>query len=127
MQGLILDACIGITFGNAGRLELVSGLRSGRVVIGRRALMEITRAPARDAVHAAVDAGEIPIEAIDLSDAREQAALAKFDARRAFQRRSGRSGSSGSRSPKPRSCCASWIRDRVCAPVSPPAVRLSKT
>jgi hypothetical protein len=86
-RGSIFDACIGITFGNVARLNLVTGLRSGRVVIGRRALMEITRAPARDAVHAAVDAGEILIEAIDLRDAREQAALAKFDARRAFQGR----------------------------------------
>jgi predicted nucleic acid-binding protein len=85
--GLILDACIGITFGNAGRIDLLTGLQTAQVVIGRRALSEIRKPPARDALRAAVDAGGILVKTIDLSDVREQAALARFDARRAFQGR----------------------------------------
>lgn len=84
---LVVDACLGITFGSAGRLELLTRLGGYRVVIGARALAEIRRPPASTAIRAAVTAREITVESINLDDPGERRALADWDARTAFRGR----------------------------------------
>lgn len=84
---LVLDACLAITFGNVGRLDLVAGLRAHRVVIAARAAAEVRRPPADQALRAAIASGEIVVEAVDLANGQEQQALAEYDARPAFRGR----------------------------------------
>lgn len=84
---VVIDACLAITFGNAGALDVVSQLRLHRVVIARRAFGEILREPALGALQAAVSSGVIVIETIDLSVPAEQDALVRFDTRPAFTNR----------------------------------------
>jgi predicted nucleic acid-binding protein len=83
----VIDACLAITFGNVGRLEVLTQLVRHRVVISARALAEIRRPPASGAIQAAIAAQEITIEAVDLNDPGERQALANFDQRPAFRGR----------------------------------------
>lgn len=84
---LLIDACLGITFGGSGQLGILTGLRRHRVAIAATALAEIRRPPASEAVRQAIHRGEIGVEAIDTGVPAELAALARFDARAAFQGR----------------------------------------
>lgn len=82
----MLDACLVITFGGAGRLDLIAG-GERRVVIAARAGEEVVRPPARPRLEEALDAGAIEVESIDLDVADEQDALARYDADPAFRDR----------------------------------------
>jgi len=84
---LVVDACILITFGNASALDLITGIQRYRVATSARVVVEVSQPPARDEVEAAIRAGSLPIEAIDLSNDREQSALQRFDSRPAFKNR----------------------------------------
>jgi hypothetical protein len=84
---LVLDACLVITFGNAGRLDLVTDLTRYRVTVSSRATREVTRPPAHDALWQALDDGGIRSVSVDLSVPEEQDALARFDAMPAFRGR----------------------------------------
>lgn len=84
---IVLDACMIISFGNAGRLDLVDTLRLDRVCVSARARSEVIRDPARAAMEASVAAGRICVESIDLEDVTEQEALQAYDARPAFRGR----------------------------------------
>lgn len=88
VQGtVVIDACLAITFGNVDALAIVSGLRLHRVVIAERAAGEVTRPPASTALSHEIGRGTIIVETIDISDAGEQGALARFDAMPAFRNR----------------------------------------
>jgi predicted nucleic acid-binding protein len=87
VSAVIADACFLITFGNAGALGVVTSLQAHRILVSARSLGEVTKAPAHTALHAALAAGTIAVESIDLEDAAEQGALARFDARIAFRNR----------------------------------------
>jgi predicted nucleic acid-binding protein len=84
---LVLDACLIITFGSAGRLDLLSEAPVGRVIVAARACAEVKRPPARDLLRQAVSEGRIHREAIDLEQQAEQEAFARFNARPAFRDR----------------------------------------
>lgn len=83
---LLLDTCILITFGNAGRLDLITGLKAWEPVTSGRVLGELTKPPGAD-VRALVDAGAIGRTALDPENPEEQAALVRFDAEPAFRGR----------------------------------------
>jgi hypothetical protein len=76
-----------ITFGSAGHLQLVLDAELVSPAIGARAMREVAREPARTAVHEAVKAGRLQIQAIDLTKGDEVKALARFDADPAFRGR----------------------------------------
>ena len=84
---VILDACIVISFANAGYFAIVAELRAHPLCIGVRTRSEVIRDPARAALDAAIQSGRIAVESIDLSQPREQSALATFDSRPAFRNR----------------------------------------
>lgn len=84
---LVADACLVITFGSAGRLDVLTQLAEHRVVIAARALAEVRRLPASAAIRAAISAGEIALESVDLDASDESRMLAHFDARAAFRGR----------------------------------------
>jgi hypothetical protein len=84
---VIADACLFITFGNADVLGLLTELRAHRVLVSGRSLMEVTRPPTLTALQAALAAGTVSAEAIDLGDPAEQEALRRFDSRVAFRNR----------------------------------------
>lgn len=88
VQGtVVIDACLAITFGNASALRVLSGLRVHRVVIAERAVAEVTRPPAQTELSQEIGHGTIVVEAIDVFDAGEQAALVRFDAMAQFRNR----------------------------------------
>lgn len=84
---VVLDACLAITFGNAGALDLVTGIERYDVVIASRAIGEVTRPPASHALREAVEEGRIRSAAVDLSVPEEQDALVRFDTMPAFRGR----------------------------------------
>lgn len=84
---LVLDACVLITFGNAGALDVLLGLSRHALVAPLRVIGEIVRPPARDAVRTAIDNGMLATTSIDLSDPLEQRLLRRFDAMPAFRNR----------------------------------------
>jgi predicted nucleic acid-binding protein len=84
---IVLDACMIISFGNAGRLDLIAGLRLDSVCVSARARAEVVRDPARAAMEASIAAGRLSVISIDLDNAAEQDALRDFDARPAFRGR----------------------------------------
>jgi hypothetical protein len=87
-QGLVLlDACQPITFGRAGRFDLILDLERQAVAIGARASREVVRDPARTRVRSAIEAGALPVESVDLSDPRELSTLRRYDSMAAFQGR----------------------------------------
>ena len=65
---VLLDACQPITFGSAGRFDLILDLKRHAVAIGARASREVVRDPARSLVRTAIEAGVLPVESIDLRD-----------------------------------------------------------
>jgi len=83
---LVVDACLVITFGGTGQLDLVSG-GDHRVVIGKRASAEVIHAPARPQLDAALENGSIDLESVDLDREAEQEALARYDSFVAFRNR----------------------------------------
>lgn len=82
-----MDACLAITFGNASRLDVLTNLSGYRITISARALSEVLKPPARDVLWQAVGDQSIEVETVDLSNAEEQHALARFDALPAFRDR----------------------------------------
>ena len=84
---IILDACILISFGNAGYLHLIDELQHDSVCVSARARLEVIRDPARSAMDASIGAGRLSVTSIDLYDAAEQSALQQYDARAAFRGR----------------------------------------
>jgi len=84
---LVLDACMAITFGNAGALDFITDSSRYRVTIASRAVGEVVRPPACDALEKALVEGQIETISIDLSVSEEQEALVRFDARPAFRGR----------------------------------------
>ena len=84
---VVLDACMVISFGNAGRLDLIDTLRLHCVCVSARARAEVVRDPARAALEASIAAGRLCAEQIDLQNPAEQEALQKYDARPAFRGR----------------------------------------
>jgi hypothetical protein len=84
---LVLDACVAITFGNAARLDLITGLAAYRVAIGARARAEVARDPTAGQLRAAIESGSLSVAAIDLGVPAEAAALAELDRRPAFKGR----------------------------------------
>ncbi len=84
---LVLDACVAITFGNAARLDLLTGMAGWRVAIGARARVEVARDPAAGQLRAAIEDGSLSVAAIDLGVPAEASALADFDRRPAFRGR----------------------------------------
>ena len=84
---VVIDACLAITFGSAGALDVVSKLSLHHVAMAKRAFGEILKQPTLGVLQAAVTSGSIVIESIDLSNSAEQDALVRFDARPAFKNR----------------------------------------
>jgi predicted nucleic acid-binding protein len=84
---IVLDACMIISFGNAGRLDLVDALRLDRVCVSARARSEVVRDPARAAMEASIAADRLCVETIDVENPAEQEALQAYDARAAFRGR----------------------------------------
>jgi len=84
---VVLDACLAITFGNADALHVIMDLTRYRVTIASRAIAEVLRPPASEALVAALDEGRIQKESLDLTVVQEQQALARFDAMPAFRGR----------------------------------------
>jgi predicted nucleic acid-binding protein len=84
---VILDACLIITFGNVGELEVIASLQAYRVAIGSRSRGEVTRSPARAALDSLIASNRIEVQSVDLEKPAEQDALARFDARVAFRNR----------------------------------------
>lgn len=84
---IVLDACMIISFGNAGRLDLIDTLRLDAVCVSARARTEVVRDPARAAMEASIAAGRLVVEAIDLANPVEQDALRVYVARPAFRGR----------------------------------------
>jgi predicted nucleic acid-binding protein len=84
---IVLDACTIISFGNAGRLDLVDALRLERVCVSVRAQSEVVRGTARASMEASIAAGRLGVEAIDVENPAEQEALQLYDARPAFRGR----------------------------------------
>lgn len=84
---IVLDACTIISFGNAGRLDLIDGLQLDSVCVSARARVEVVRDPARVAMEASIAAGRLSVVSIDLENPAEQDALRDFDARPAFRGR----------------------------------------
>lgn len=82
-----LDSCLLITLGNAGELGLVLANPRLTVLVGSRALGEVVRPPASDALTGAVANGTLGMEAVDLDNAAEAGELARFDAMPAFRGR----------------------------------------
>ena len=83
----MLDACILITFGNAGALEIITGLLRHPVMTTSRSVREVTKQPATSAVHDAVSDGTLQVTAIDLNNRVEQENLRRFDSLTAFRGR----------------------------------------
>lgn len=81
------DACIMITFGNVGALGVLTDLQCYQVITCPRAIAEVTRPPASEAVRQAVHDGTICVESIDLTDPVEQANLQRFDSHPGFRGR----------------------------------------
>lgn len=84
---VVLDACMVISFGNAGRFDLIDTLREDRVCVSARARSEIMRDPARAAMEASIASGRLCAEQIDVENPAEQEALQRYDARPAFRGR----------------------------------------
>lgn len=84
---IVLDACTIISFGNAGRLDLIDTLQPHRVCVSARARSEVVRDPARAAMEASIAAGRLCVEAIEVENPAEQEALQTYDARPAFRGR----------------------------------------
>jgi hypothetical protein len=84
---IILDACMIIAFGNAGRFDLIDGLQLDSVCVGTRARGEVVRDPARAIMGASIAAGHLRVVEIDLENSSEQDALRRYDARPAFRDR----------------------------------------
>lgn len=84
---VLLDACQPITFGSAGRFDLILDLERHAVAIGARASREVVRDPARSRLRTAIEAGRLPVESVDLRDSRELSALRRYDSMSAFQGR----------------------------------------
>lgn len=84
---ILLDACMIITFGNAGRLDLIDALQAHRVGVSTRVRIEVVRDPARSQMEASIAAGRLAAVEIDLEQPAELEALARYDARTAFQNR----------------------------------------
>lgn len=84
---LVLDACMAITFGSVGRLDLITALKQARVVIAARAAEEVLSPAARSALQAALSSEQIHRASIDLSVPDEQESLARFDTVPAFRAR----------------------------------------
>lgn len=84
---IVLDARMIISFGNAGRLDLIETLRLDCVCVSARARTEVVRDPARAAMEASIAAGRLRVEAIDLENPVEQEAIQAYDARPAFRGR----------------------------------------
>ena len=84
---IVLDACMLISFGNAGRLDLIDTLRLDGVCVSARARSEVVRDPARAAMEVSIAAGRLRVETIDVENPTEQVALQAFDARPAFRGR----------------------------------------
>ncbi len=81
---LVIDACFAITYGAVGRWDPLTDLSTYRIIIPATALTEVRRPPASTAVRAAIAAGKITVERIDVYDLTEQQALARYDSRTAF-------------------------------------------
>lgn len=86
-MGVVLDACMVITFGTQRRLDVVASLRGYEALVGSRADGEVLRDPARSRLDVALEHGEIRRVSIDLAVAAEQDALRKYDAMPAFRGR----------------------------------------
>lgn len=84
---VVLDACMVISFGNAGRLDLIDTLQLHRVCVSARARSEVVRDPACAAMEASIAAGRLCAERIDVQNPAEQESLQRFDARPAFRGR----------------------------------------
>lgn len=84
---VLLDACQPITFGSTDRFDLILDLERHAVAIGARASREVVRDPARSRVRAAIEAGTLPVESVDLRDGSELSALRRYDSMPAFQGR----------------------------------------
>lgn len=84
---LVLDACIAITFGNSGALDVITGLAAHDLVIAGRAHAEILRPPAVEEVDRAIQAGTLRVEHIDPEIGEEQEALIRFDGASRFHGR----------------------------------------
>jgi hypothetical protein len=84
---VLLDACQPITFGSAGRLDLILDLERHAVAIGARASREVVRDPARTRVRTAIEAGVLPVESVDMKDPHELSELRRYDSMPAFRGR----------------------------------------
>lgn len=84
---LVLDACIVISFANAGHFSIIEELGQHRVCIAQRAAGEVTRDPAKSTLAQSIQAGKIELVSINLELPQEQSALALYDARPAFRGR----------------------------------------
>lgn len=84
---LILDACLLITFGNVGRLSLITELRDRALLTTDRVRNEVLLPPASTALADAIRRGSIGTVAINLDVEQELTALATFDAMPGFRGR----------------------------------------
>jgi predicted nucleic acid-binding protein len=84
---IVLDACMIISFGNAGLLHLIDTLRVDEVCVSARARSEVVRDPARAAMEASIAASRLRVEAIDMENPAEQELIQEYDARPAYRGR----------------------------------------
>jgi len=84
---IVLDACIVISFGNAGHLDIIDELQQDEVCISVRARSEVVRDPARFALESSIASAHISVASIDIANPTEQQALQQYDARPAFRGR----------------------------------------
>jgi len=84
---IVLDACMIISFGNAGRFDLIDTLQLDRICVGARARTEVVRDPALAAMEASIASGRLSLGTVDVENPTEQGALRSYDARPAFRGR----------------------------------------
>lgn len=82
---IILDACLIITFGNVGKLSIVTELGRYNLAVAATTIGEVKRPPAVDQLQHALQGHGISPTAIDLDVAAEQEALVRYSDRRRFK------------------------------------------
>lgn len=87
MDTVVADACLVITFGNEGRLDLLTSTSQRRFVVPPESAREVSKPPASGALAAALATGLIATEAISVEDPDEQNALLQANAVPAFRDR----------------------------------------
>lgn len=84
---IVVDACLLITFGNAGKLALLSSTADRRIVVPPRSAAEVAKPPASLALQQALRENSIGLEAINVEEVAAQRAFLRFNTMPAFRDR----------------------------------------